>query len=107
MRTWLSGLVIGIVLIVLATEISLIAMVAAAATTIVAGLIVPPRYAFLSGGLIGIGGFWLAAIVPTLNCQLGAAACGNPYPLLGLAVVLVIGGIVVGLATWRSLREVG
>ena len=101
MRIWLFGLVLGVVLTAVATEISLIAMIAAVVVIIFLGLIVPPRYAFLSGGFIGIGGLWLAAIVPTLNCQLGTAACGNPYPLTGLASVLVIFGVIAGLATTR------
>ena len=105
MRSWLLGLALGAVLTLVTTQISLIAMVAAVVTAVFLGLIVPPRYAFMSGGLIAVGGIWLAGTVPNLNCQLGAATCGNPYPLIALASIFIIGGVIAGLVTARTARQ--
>ena len=101
MRVWLFGLVIGAGLAVLTTEISLIAMVFAVVAVVFLGLSVRPRYSFLSGGLIGVGGIWLAGTASFLVCQGSVAACGNPYPMAAIASALIIAGLVAGIVTAR------
>ncbi len=102
MRMWLFGAALGIVLAVVSVETSLIGMVLAVAAVIFLGLTVRPRYAFLSGALVGIGGLWLATTVSTLPCEGSVAACGNPYSFIGLAGALVTAGLIAGVATMRQ-----
>jgi hypothetical protein len=102
MRLWIVGLAVGVASTVISAEISIIAVVLAVVAVIFLGLVTPPRYAFLSGGLMGVGAVWLAGTVPLLDCQGTVAACGNPYPLIGLAAALVVIGLVAGLATARA-----
>jgi hypothetical protein len=54
---------------VVTVEISLIGMILAVVAVIFLGLSVPPRYALLSGGLIGIGGVWLVGTVPSVSAS--------------------------------------
>lgn len=105
MRLWIIGLAVGVFATVVSAEISIVFMVLAVIAVAFLGLVVPPRYAFLSGGLIGVGAVWLVGTAPLLNCQGTTAACGNPYPLIGLAVVLVVIGLFAGLATARASRR--
>lgn len=102
MRLWIVGLAVGVISTVVSAEISIIAIVFAVVAVVFLGFVVPPRYAFLSGGLIGVGAVWLVGTVPLLNCQGTVEACGNPYPLIGLAAALVVIGLVAGLATARA-----
>lgn len=102
MRTWLFGFALGAVLALVSVEISLIGMVLAVAAVIVVGIVMPPRYAFLSGGLVGIGGLWLVGTLSSLPCEGSAAACGNPYPMIGLTATLVLVGLIAGLVTARE-----
>jgi hypothetical protein len=103
-KTWLFGAALGLVLALVSVEISLIGMVLAIAGLVALGLAVPPRYAFLSGGLIGIDGLWLIAALSSvpLACEGSAGACGNPYPMIAVAAALVVGGVIAGLATARA-----
>jgi len=102
MRLWLFGLALGAVITVVAAEISIIAMVVAVVAVVFLGLTVPPRYGLLSGGLIGVGGVWLVGTASLLGCTGSVAACGNPYPLIGLAAGMVVLGLLAGLATLRG-----
>jgi hypothetical protein len=102
MRVWLVGIALGAVLAVVTTEISLIAMVIGVVAVVLLGLTVPPRYALLSGGLIGVGGVWLAGTASFLNCPDSTAACGNPVPWLGVASAMILAGLVAGIATARG-----
>ena len=86
-------------LAVISVETSLIGMVLAIAAVILLGLKVQPRYAFLSGGLVGIGGLWLVGTLNTLPCQGSAAACGNPFPFIAISGGLVTAGLIAGIAT--------
>lgn len=100
--TWLLGVVVGLGLAFVSVEISLIGMVLAVVALVGFGLAVRPRYAFLSGALIGIGGLWVGATVSTLPCEQSAAACGNPYPLIAIAGALVVIGVIAGVMTARG-----
>ena len=102
MRTWLFGFALGVVLAFVSVEISLIVMGLAVAAVIVIGMALPPRYAFLSGGLVGIGGLWLVGTLSSLPCEGSAAACGDPYPMIGVTATLVLVGLVAGLVTARE-----
>lgn len=102
MRTWLLGAALGVLLALVSLEISLIGMVLAVAAVIFLGLTVPPRYAFLSGGLIGIGGLWFGLTASHLPCQGSADACGNPYPFIAIAGALIVVGLIAGIATARQ-----
>jgi hypothetical protein len=74
-------------------------MVLAIAAVVALGFLVPPRFALLSGGLIGTGGVWLAGTLSSLPCEGALEACGNPYPMIGVAGGLVLIGLLAGLAT--------
>lgn len=99
MRVWLVGVVLGLVLAIVSVEVSLIGMVLAIAAVVALGFLVPPRFALLSGGLIGIGGLWLAGTLASLPCEGTVEACGNPYPMTAVTAGLVLVGVIAGLAT--------
>jgi len=89
------------VVALVSVEISLIGMVVAIAAVIAIGTALRLRYAFLSGGLIAIGGLWLVATLPALTCEASAAACGNPNPMIGVSAAVVLAGLFAGVATAR------
>lgn len=99
----------GVVGMVASLGISLNLMVAIAAVVIVVGAgFVLPRFAFLAGGLLGIGLTWFVLMMGSMAaCRATEDYCGhaNDMPMIVISVVLIgaalfFGTVTVALA-WR------
>ena len=69
---------------------------------------VQPRYWFLAGGLLGIGGIWFVLTLSSaLACQASADLCSraNYFPLTALSFALVVLGIALALVTVAKHRQ--
>jgi hypothetical protein len=105
-QRFLAGLAAGVVLGVLSLIFGLIAMATVLMALTALGLVLrrPP---VLAGGWVGMGGTWLVLIGrAALDCARPEMPCGATPPdttwLLLIALTVAVGGLVVGVASWRS-----
>jgi hypothetical protein len=97
------GVILGMIA-GLSVSLGILFVVAALALIVALGLSAP-RYAFLAGGLIGLGGEWLVlSLNSALSCSRTEDFCGqaNFVPLTVAAIAILGAGLTFGALTLRS-----
>jgi len=101
-RSWLLGIVVGVGTGVLVSAAGIIALLALGAAVLAMGFVATRSLAVLSGGFLGLGALWLAAVArgladcPAPNCT--SVDLGS-FPAVTASVIIV--GVLLGIAAWR------
>jgi hypothetical protein len=86
-----GGIAIGVGAAILGLVWGPLTWTAAALFVVLSGLAMP-RFAFLAGGLLGLGGTWLVLML----------ALNTPRPFVLVPVVVLV---VAAALTWRTIRQ--
>jgi hypothetical protein len=100
----LGGL-FGVVAALVSVALSLLMGIVAIVLVVFIGLL-PPRFAMLSGGLLGLGVTWLVLVAGSVwSCQPADCQQANYLPTLLISLALTALGLAVGVITVSQSRR--